>query len=721
MSIFLRMYPGDAWALLIVNVLVQVTVVILAAWLLARLSNRWNAAWRHTVYLVALVGVLASPLLSSIMQANGVALATLRLSAPAVLPAEPKPAPTARAPESGPVETLKVSQITASRTSLDTESLGQSPQHEKVPSGSFFDSLRVCAGAASATWLLGMTLLLARWCHGLYLIAVVRRAAQPLDTNAMPELLHQVRHTLGADRLPPMATSDGLDRPIMVGLLRPLVILPEDVLRTLREPELADILVHECAHAVRRHQFAGFFQRLVGILFWWHPLVHVLNRELTQAREEVCDNYVLCRGNAPRYVRTLLELSQLLVDMPPQPATLGLFHCHWRLEDRVADLLDRRRRAMIRVNLWAIAGLTTVFLVPVLLMAGTRIAQAAPPQVSHTTAGSLIPVEKAIATIESLEDRIKVICWKAHTVMTAKLANGYDSNSVTETKPVIYETQAMLDPAGRRYCVVIRQVSEWLQGAAPFIGTIYSYSFDGKTYRAWQRSRHGQQLPTDKDPAEGFIAQRRDEIGIPSREADWIRWTTGTDCMPPYFCGGRWDDETPPCLLSQTLRKWVKEKRDISIAEDKNGVWTISTTVKIKLAGSDGSKEYRNLLRLCYDPTKGGVVVGAVWLPLDENGHTIVRDGRQIEQQRMEIELQKVNDALWAPKTVKYVLPLDKSMNVVAFDEVQVNVPVDRDTFRVKFPNGTQVNDEIRKMLYVIGKPTDEEAAGEAYMRRHGR
>ena len=48
MNILLRMYPGDDWAFLIANVLVQVTVVILTAWLFARLGSRWNAAWRHS-------------------------------------------------------------------------------------------------------------------------------------------------------------------------------------------------------------------------------------------------------------------------------------------------------------------------------------------------------------------------------------------------------------------------------------------------------------------------------------------------------------------------------------------------------------------------------------------------------------------------------------------------------------------------------------------------
>ena len=344
MSILLRICPGNGCALLIANVLVQVTVVILAAWLLARLASRWNAAWRHTIYLVALVCVLASPVLSSVMQATGIALVTLRPSAGAAPPAEPARIPTAQIPESSVAQAATAPQIATTRVPLEAESLGQGSRPQNQPSFSYYDVLRAIGGSALVIWLLGMALFLARWCHGLYLVAILRRTAQPLDTNAIPDLLHQVRQSLGTDRLPPMATSPDLDRPIMVGLMRPLVILPEDVLRTLPERELADILIHECAHAVCRHHVVGFLQRLAGTVFWPHPLVHVLNRELARAREEVCDNYVLRNGNAPRYAHTLLELSQLLVGMSPKPAALGLFHCRWKLEDRVADLLDRRRR-----------------------------------------------------------------------------------------------------------------------------------------------------------------------------------------------------------------------------------------------------------------------------------------------------------------------------------------------------------------------------------------
>ncbi len=394
MSLLMRMYPGDAWGFLVANVLVQVTAVILMAWFLAHLGSRWNAAWRHGIYLVALIGVLASPALSWVMQGTGIALVKLRSPVPTAVPA---PLPIARISESDPMETLTEPKPAASRAPLEAESLGQDVQPKTTPAPSFSDILRALAAATLVIWLLGMALFLARWCYGLHLIAVLRRTAQPLSGEGIVEVLDRVRRTLGTDELPPLATSVALDRPAMVGLIRPLVILPEDLLGTLRGPELADILVHECAHAVCRHQVVGLLQRLAGILFWPHPLMHLLNRELARAREEVCDNYVLRHGNAPRYARTLLELSQSFACVSSHPTALGLFPCRWRLEDRVADLLDRRRKIMIRVNHWTTTALAASFLLLALLIACTRVIHAE-PAAEEKTASPTFLTAAAVAT-----------------------------------------------------------------------------------------------------------------------------------------------------------------------------------------------------------------------------------------------------------------------------------------------------------------------------------
>ena len=107
--------------------------------------------------------------------------------------------------ESDPIETPAPPQLAASRVPLETESLGQDVQPKTTPAPSLPDILRAFAAATLVIWLLGIALLLARWCYGLHLIAVLRRTAQPLDGEAMAELLDHVRRALGTDELPPMA------------------------------------------------------------------------------------------------------------------------------------------------------------------------------------------------------------------------------------------------------------------------------------------------------------------------------------------------------------------------------------------------------------------------------------------------------------------------------------------------------------------------------------
>lgn len=374
MNILLHLYPGDWWAFLIASVLVQVTVVILVAWLVARLGSRWNAAWRHSIYLGALACVLASPMLTCVMQATGISLLTLRPSVPIALGPESPHVQVDSMPEVAMTEAPALPQPPQSNVTVNDTDVRLGDVSEQLSAA---DVYRAIGGMILVAWLLGIALLTVRWCYGLYLVARLRRDAEPLDCETMPELLDHVRQVLGTDKLPSMATSVNVDRPIMVGLIHPLVILPENLLRTLAKPELGDILVHESAHAVCRHQLGGLLQRLTGTLLWVHPLVHLLNRELARAREEVCDNYVIRGSDAPRYARTLLELSQLLVGVSPQSMALGLFHCRWKLEDRIADILDQRRRVMTKVNRCAALASTIMLLVLALLLAGTQAVPAA--------------------------------------------------------------------------------------------------------------------------------------------------------------------------------------------------------------------------------------------------------------------------------------------------------------------------------------------------------
>ncbi len=144
------------------------------------------------------------------------------------------------------------------------------------------------------------------------------------------------------------------------------MILPEGLAEALECDSLRDVLVHECAHIVRLDAWVGLLQRLAGTLYWPHPLVYFASGELTRAREEVCDNYVLRCGDPRGYARTLLALTEQCLPMGAVRPGLGLLGARWTLADRVAGLLDTRRVPMTRTTfrmkivLWAALIFTTL-------------------------------------------------------------------------------------------------------------------------------------------------------------------------------------------------------------------------------------------------------------------------------------------------------------------------------------------------------------------------
>jgi hypothetical protein len=109
----------------------------------------------------------------------------------------------------------------------------------------------------------------------------------------------------------------------------------------LTEQELSDILLHELAHIKRRDHTVLLLQKIVGVVLWPQPLLFILNRALSEAREEICDNHVLRFSDRVRYGETLLKLT----DHVSPALSLGLLGRNApNLEDRISHLLNDRRK-----------------------------------------------------------------------------------------------------------------------------------------------------------------------------------------------------------------------------------------------------------------------------------------------------------------------------------------------------------------------------------------
>ena len=119
-------------------------------------------------------------------------------------------------------------------------------------------------------------------------------------------LLSATSRTAGLRRDPELRESDALCVPLMLGVLRPAVLLPADW-RKWEDGELGAVLAHEVSHVERNDALAQRLALIHRAIFWFSPLAWWLERHLDELAEQASDEAALAAGaDRTRYAETLL-------------------------------------------------------------------------------------------------------------------------------------------------------------------------------------------------------------------------------------------------------------------------------------------------------------------------------------------------------------------------------------------------------------------------------
>ena len=107
---------------------------------------------------------------------------------------------------------------------------------------------------------------------------------------------------------PGIALCHDTDVPLVAGLRRPTILLPEDALDWPAE-RLELVLRHESAHAARLDTVSQFIADLACALYWPLPWVWLASRKLRTEAELACDDGVLLSGlRASNYAGHLIDI-----------------------------------------------------------------------------------------------------------------------------------------------------------------------------------------------------------------------------------------------------------------------------------------------------------------------------------------------------------------------------------------------------------------------------
>ena len=153
---------------------------------------------------------------------------------------------------------------------------------------------------------------------------------------------------------------------MVVGWLRPVILLPASALTGLTLEQLESILAHELAHVRRCDYLVNALQNTIETLMFYHPAVWWISRCVREEREHCCDDLVVrvCEDRVV-YARALFRLEELR----GTPARLAFAASGGSLLQRIRRLLGGAPEAW-PVTVREFSGLTLLAIGCVLMVTG---------------------------------------------------------------------------------------------------------------------------------------------------------------------------------------------------------------------------------------------------------------------------------------------------------------------------------------------------------------
>ncbi|WPQ62076.1 M56 family metallopeptidase [Chitinophaga sancti] len=138
------------------------------------------------------------------------------------------------------------------------------------------------------------------------------RNKQVLPIDAVWEKhLERLAARLRIPRKVQLLISTQIQVPVMIGFLKPLILLPVAMFNNLTTEQLEAILLHELAHIKRNDYLLNIFQSIVETILFFNPFIWWITKNIRLEREHCCDDLVIASQVQPlQYAKALVALEE---------------------------------------------------------------------------------------------------------------------------------------------------------------------------------------------------------------------------------------------------------------------------------------------------------------------------------------------------------------------------------------------------------------------------
>ncbi|MBS0027389.1 M56 family metallopeptidase [Chitinophaga sp. 22321] len=174
-----------------------------------------------------------------------------------------------------------------------------------------FPNLELCFPLLVTLYIAGMTGMTVKLFSDLFQLHQIRTTRIEPMGAAWDKHLHKLAAQLQIPRKVKLLISRHVQVPVMLGFLKPLILLPVAMVNNLTEEQLEAVLLHELAHIKRNDYLLNIFQSIVETILFFNPFVWLISKTIRIEREHCCDDLVIASTVQPlQYAHALVALEQ---------------------------------------------------------------------------------------------------------------------------------------------------------------------------------------------------------------------------------------------------------------------------------------------------------------------------------------------------------------------------------------------------------------------------
>ena len=323
MTQWIQNAPAQALGWSLVQFLWEGALVAALLWLALRSGRAWNSRQR---YAAAAAALLALPVLFAITVATA-----------------PRPA----------------AQIFHQAAAVDLSvRLPGASGPVSPPPASWRDGL----AWLTPVWIAGVLLFYVRSAGGWFAACRFRRIGAAIPSAEWLARFERLRSLAGI-RIPVTLIESSLaEIPVVLGLLRPVILVPAGLFTGLTPGQLEAILVHELEHIRRFDSAVNLLQSAIEGLLFYHPAVWWISSVVRAEREHCCDDAAVAYTGDPRgYAAALAGMEEGRLLRPALAANGG-------------NLVNRIRRILNVPETPAAAPAPVLFAAIVLVLSAVAVA-----------------------------------------------------------------------------------------------------------------------------------------------------------------------------------------------------------------------------------------------------------------------------------------------------------------------------------------------------------